>query len=280
MHGEYENLAGTLVPIGNEFGHLQATEFGPLVLKAVQKWLVAKGHARTFVNTEISRVRRAFRWAVSEQLVEPAVLQGLLSVQPLRAGHTVAQDRARRQPVPWEDVVATMAYCSSLVADMIAIQWYSAARSDSLCRMERDQIDTRCHPWCWTPRHKTEHLGGAELIIPIGPQCQRVLERHLDQDGVIFSPRVARKNRIYRRTYNTNSYSQHIYRAQERANAAGHEIPHWSPHQIRHSREQIVEREFGPEGARAALGHATLDATKIYSHRDLQLAMQVAARLG
>lgn len=276
---EFKNLQGTLVPIGKQFGHLPIAEFGPLVLKEVQKFLVAAGHARTFVNTEISRVRRAIRWGVSEELVKPEVLQGLMSVQPLRAGHTVAQDRARRQPVEWEVVVATMAYCSSTIADMIAIQWYTGVRSDSLCRMERDQIDTYCDPWCWAPRHKTEHLGN-EVIIPIGPQCRRVLERRIDRDGVIFRPRDSRANRIYRGTYNTNSYSQHIYRAQVRAAAAGHGLPHWHPHQLRHSREQIVEKAFGPEGARAALAHATLDATQIYSHRDLELAKRIAVQLG
>jgi integrase len=278
-HSEYANLRPTLLALAAHSGHLPANQFGPLALKAFQQHLVdTERHSRTFVNTEVSRVRRMIRWCVSEQLVPPEVLSGLESVQPLRGGHTVAQERARRVGVEWEVVCETLAYCSPQIADMVLVQWRTGARSDSICRMEWAQIDQTVDPWIWRPRHKTEHLG-VVVEIPIGPRCRRTLERHTDHQ-ILFRPRAARRNPLYRTFYTSSSYYQHIARAITRANDAGHEIPHWHPHQIRHARERIVEREFGIEGARAALAHASLDATRIYSARDLELAKLVATSLG
>jgi integrase len=276
---EYKNLTGTLVPIGTQFGGIEATKFGPLALKEVQQWLVAKGHSRSFVNVEISHVRRAFRWAVSEQLLQPAVLQGLQAVQPLRRGRSVAQDRSERVPVEWETVCETLAYLSPAISDMVSIQWYTGVRGGSLCQMRQDQFDLSADPWIWRPRHKTEHLGTV-VEIPLGPRCRRIVERYIDRDGYLFVPRDARKHPRYRDHYRSSSYYNHIMRAVARANSDGHEIPRWHPHQIRHARERIVERLFGVEGARAALAHASLDATKIYSHRDLELCKRIAGELG
>lgn len=277
-HSEFANLRPTLIRLSEHSGHLSAADFGPLALKAFQQRLVDLGHSRTYVNTEVARVRRMVRWAVAEQLVGPVVLQGLEALQPLRAGHSVAQERKRRDGVEWEVVCETLAYCSPQVADMVLVQWRTGARSDSICRMEWDQIDTTVDPWVWRPRHKTEHLG-VVVEIPIGPRCRRTLERHADHQ-ILFRPQSARRNPIYRAYYTSASYYQHIARALGRASATGHDIPHWHPHQIRHARERLVEREFGIEAARAALAHASLDATQVYSARDLDLARSVAIALG
>jgi len=278
-HSEYANLRVTLLWLGVNFGEISADKLGPLTLKKIQTALIKLKHSRGYVNTEVARIRRLYRWAVSEQLVKPDVLSALQSVQPLRAGHSVAQERARRIGVEWDVVCQTLAYCSPQIADMILIQWYTGVRSDSLCLMEGSQLEVDTSPWIWRPRHKTEHLG-VVAEIPIGPRCQRILERHLPAVGYVFSPRVARSNPRYRENYTSASYYQHISRAMDRAASFGHAIPHWFPHQIRHSRARIVEREWGVEGARVALAHASLDATKVYSSRDLELAKSVATDLG
>jgi hypothetical protein len=47
--------------------------FGPLKLKAVQQGMVETGLARSTVNAQIKRVRRAFRWAVAGEMIPASI---------------------------------------------------------------------------------------------------------------------------------------------------------------------------------------------------------------
>lgn len=52
------------------------------------------------------------------------------------------------------------------------------------------------------------------------------------------------------------------------------------PNQLRHSFATKVRRDFGLDGAQVALGHAKADVTQVYAERDLQLAVEIARRIG
>ncbi len=45
-----------------------ARSFGPAKLKAVRQSLIESGNARTTINAQIGKIRRMFRWSVSEEL--------------------------------------------------------------------------------------------------------------------------------------------------------------------------------------------------------------------
>ncbi len=57
-------------------------------------------------------------------------------------------------------------------------------------------------------------------------------------------------------------------------------IPHWHPHQLRHTHATEVRRRFGLEAAQVALGHSQANVTQVYAERDLALATKVAAEIG
>jgi integrase len=57
-------------------------------------------------------------------------------------------------------------------------------------------------------------------------------------------------------------------------------IPHWHPHQLRHTHATEVRRMFGLEAAQVALGHSQAAVTEVYAERDLKLAAQVARQIG
>jgi integrase len=52
------------------------------------------------------------------------------------------------------------------------------------------------------------------------------------------------------------------------------------PYQIRHGAKRRAKRVAGDEGARAFLGHETVNTTELYDAMDLELAKRVAARIG
>ncbi|MFP6612193.1 MAG: site-specific integrase, partial [Pirellulales bacterium] len=62
------------------YGHTQAEEFGPLALKALRAQMIEAGLARTYINENVSWIRRIFKWAASEELVSVTVHQSLMTV--------------------------------------------------------------------------------------------------------------------------------------------------------------------------------------------------------
>jgi integrase len=54
----------------------------------------------------------------------------------------------------------------------------------------------------------------------------------------------------------------------------------FAPNQLRHLFGTKVRRDFGLDGAQVALGHAHADVTQVYAERDLQLAVEIARRIG
>jgi integrase len=287
--GEYSNCKHALKPLAKKHLITRAEAFGPKMLKAWLEERVAAGHSRPYVNSQLSKIKRAFRWAVAEELVPVAVYQALCTVPGLRAGHTDAAEPARRRPVPWGDVEAALLELSPVVADMVRIQWFTGVRSQSLCMAKAEQFDQTQDPWIWRPRHKTEKRGRI-LEVPIGPRCKALLEPYLTaaaNGGYLFDPRRRRKNRIYGQRYKTTSYYRAIQRAIARVNAARVEkdpqaklLEPWFPHQLRHSKGQLIREKYGAEGAQSHLGHDSLEATEIYSERRLELAKQIARETG
>lgn len=57
-------------------------------------------------------------------------------------------------------------------------------------------------------------------------------------------------------------------------------IPHWTPHQLRHTAATRIRREMGLDAARALLGHRSLAVTDTYAELDQALAAKAAGRFG
>src|SRR5262249_4882711 len=105
------------------------------------------------------------------------------------------------------------------------------------------------------------------------------------------------RKRPPRDRYFTGSYAYAITRACRRAERAERAtairegmdlqeaesrvfVPHWHPHQLRHTHATEVRRRYGLEAAQVALGHAQANITEVYAERDLGLAMKVAGEIG
>jgi integrase len=57
-------------------------------------------------------------------------------------------------------------------------------------------------------------------------------------------------------------------------------IPHWHPHQSRHTRATEIRREVGLDAARAVLGHRSPAVTEVYAQLDTSKAAEVMAEIG
>jgi integrase len=191
--GELDNLRHALRPLRRGWGSSPAAQFGPLALKALRDRLVASGLCRPVVNQRVRAVQRVFRWAVSEELVPPAVAEGLRSVPGLQRGRTAAPEPEPVGPADDRHVGAALPYLLPPVAAMVRLQRLTGMRPGEACGLRADLLDRSAPLWRYRPRrHKAAHKGKARVVV-VGPRAQELLAPFLlaAGDGYLFSPRRA-----------------------------------------------------------------------------------------
>jgi integrase len=258
---------------------------------------------RGVINHRIGRIVRMFKWAVSKQIAPVTVYQALKTVPGLRRARSTARETEPVGPVPEAHALAILPYVLPPVAAMVRLQLLTGARSGELCTMRACDLDVSGPVWLYRPAsHKTQHHGRSR-IIALGKQAQEIVKPFLttNLEAYLFSPRAGleevrrlkrerrktrvqpsqqnRRKRRSRRTpgerYDTRSYAHAVRHGCIKAN-----VPHFHPHQLRHTHATKVRRRFGLEAAQVALGHATAQVTELYAERDLAHAMRIAAEIG
>lgn len=88
-------------PLRQVHGGTLLTDFGPRALKEVRAHMVDGGTlCRDVINRRINRLRRIFKWGVSEELAPPGTYEALRAVDPLKQGRTTARETEGIKPVP------------------------------------------------------------------------------------------------------------------------------------------------------------------------------------
>lgn len=303
---ELENMKSAIKPVRELYAETPAAAFGPKALAVVRQHMVGLGWCRTLVNHQIDRVRRAMKWAASEELIPVAIYEALRTLAGLRRGRTDAKESEPVRPVADEVVRATIPHLPDHVRVIVELMMYTGMRPSEACGMTLDRLDRGGDVWLYRPeKHKTAHHGKGR-VIPLGPNARGVLAaflagRDLDPAAPIFSPRLAREERFTRLRANRKSKVQpsqasrkkpkpkrqpaEVYTPRAVAHAVAvaavkAKVPHWHPYQLRHSYATKVRKHHGLEAAGAALGHTRMSATEVYAERDEQLAVAVAAKIG
>ncbi|MBP3954971.1 site-specific integrase [Gemmata sp. G18] len=204
--------------LSNLFGPLPATGFGPKALKQVRAKMIEKGWSRSYCNKQANRLKRAFRWAVAEELCPASVIHALSAVPAIRKGEGGVRETGPVKPVPDEWIEATVPFLSRQVAALVRFQIHTGARPGEAVLIRGRDIDRTGRVWVYKPEHhKTEHKGRTREIY-IGPKAQAVLLPWLrdDPDTYLFSPKEAEGDRNSERT---ETRKTHRWPSHMRANA-------------------------------------------------------------
>lgn len=301
--GEWENIEYAIEPLKQLYGRTLVRDFGPLALKALQAQMVTKGLSRGVINSRIAKIKRIFRWAVSEQLAPPSLLVALQAVMGLQKGRTSARETKPVVPVSDEVIEKTLPCLPEVVADMVRFQRFTGCRPGEVCILRPRDVNRSGEIWRYVPAsHKMEHRDRQRVIF-IGPKAQAVLAPYLLRDATnyCFSPedtdrlrkaklRAKRKTPVQpsqadrsksnpKRTpgkrYNKRSYGYAIRRACKKAS-----VECWGPNRLRHAAATVIRSQFGLEAAQTVLGHAKADTSQIYAERDMALAAKVMGEVG
>lgn len=316
---EVEDFALSLRPLRQMYAATLAADFGPMCLKAVRAtmlitpitrrakqrdaegkvvmkdgkpvWedrLIATGLSRKLINQRVGRIKRLFRWAISEQLVpKDALCRDLEAVEGLQMGRSEARETAPVLAISEAVVRDTMACLLPTVAAMVELQLLTGARPGEICSMRGADLDTTGEVWLYRPQTHKGQWRGDERVIVLGPRAQAVVKPwlRLNLEQCLFRPcdameakrgpaRRGAKRKPGER-YTPEAYATAVSRACKRAG-----VPHWHPHQLRHSAALAAKREAGLDAARSFLGHKQAQLTEMYAGRDMEAAVAVAKVIG
>jgi len=281
---EAPNILFALRFLKEWYGKSPACEFGPLALKALRQRMIDSDHSRRYVNSQIGRIKRMFKWAVAEELVPPSVAQGLAAVTGLRLGRSEARETDPVLPVDRDTVDAILPFMSSVVADMVRLQRLTGMRPAEVCLIRPSDIDRTGEVWIYRPQsHKTQHHGRQRQVL-LGPQAQEILLRYLARaaDEFCFRPcdseakrRAARRdarvtplscgnrpgtNRKQKprwsagNCYDSNSYRRAIHRACDKAfphpELGCKVVPKMTPKQVAELKQWQSDHRWSPNQLR------------------------------
>ena len=297
------NIRLALRPLRQLYGHTGARDFGPVKLKSVRQAMIEANLCRSEINRRIGRLIRAFKWAVSEELVPSSVHESLRTVSGLRHGRADVRESEPVKPVADASIDAIRPFVARQVWAMIELQRLSGMRPGEVVAMRTIDVEMTEKVWTYCPEtHKTEHHGKRRRIH-LGPKAQEILRLWLRSgpEEYLFSPAEAAAERreelrLQRRTpvqpsqqsrakrsprkcpgtaYSVDSYRRAIAYGCARAG-----ILRWHPHQLRHNAATRLRKEFGIDAARVVLGHSSSAVTEIYAEIDETKAIAAMEKFG
>jgi integrase len=258
--GELPGLKVALRFLKKYYGHTAAAMFGPLALQAIQLRMIEAGHSRKYINNNIGPIKRAFRWAVSKELVPAHVHQALLSVEGLKKGRTEAREPDPIMPLPDEVLEATLPHLPEPVRSMVRLQRLCGCRPGEIVLLRPCDLDMTQSVWRYTTEsHKTEHHGKARCIF-IGPRGQEILRPFLLRPADEYCFQTKRRGKTPGGRYTKNNYHRAIKLACEKAG-----LKPWAPNRLRHSAATEIRAGFDLESAQAILGHSSLKMSEHYA---------------
>src|SRR5262249_9698536 len=145
--GDKVSVRDALRVVRKLYGHTLAREFGPLALKACRARMVRKDWARTYVNSQVDRIRRTFPWAVEEELLPGSVYDNLAKVASLRKGKCKARESERVRPVSDEVVDATLPFLQPMLRAMAELQRLTGMRPGEVCRLRGMDLEVSGQVW-------------------------------------------------------------------------------------------------------------------------------------
>ena len=315
---ELESMKEALRPVRELYGHTIGCDFGPLSLKAVRQHMIERDLCRGVINNRVGRIKRFFKWAVSEELIPASVHESLKTVSGLQFEKSEARETDPVRPADEASVQKLLRYMAPPIRAMVELQRQTGMRSGEIVIMRPCDVDRSDDVWLYRPStHKTRYRGH-DKIVPLGPKAQAAISAFLDRDpqAFMFTPLEAeewrrqqrpvhtksRKTPIYpselkarekqklarskakksrlRERYDTASYRKAIQYSFKRAKRDGVHLEYWFPHQLRHLVGTKVRAEHGVEAAQVSLGHTRADVTQIYAERNLKLAIEIARKSG
>lgn len=309
--GEFHNLKQAMRAVLAKHRHTYIASFGPRALIDVRSWMIERNWPRRRINEQVGRIRRMFRWGVSQEMVHIHTVLALRELLPLRAGEIhdgrMLPESSAVRPATDSQIDAVLEQLAPTLRAMVSVHRLTGMRPGELFIMRPIDIDRSGKVWIYRPAKYKQQWAGKSLGYAIGPRAQHILESFLDRPEreFLFKPsQTVKERRVIRAAarktnlqpsqlarsanapgraisecYNRTSYRNALARAVRRIAKGDSEAfaaLYFAPNQVRHTKATALRAEHGIESARIALGHSDITTTLVYAEADLEKAKQIA----
>ena len=132
---ELESMKEALRPVRELYGHTIGCDFGPLSLKAVRQHMIERDLCRGVINNRVGRIKRFFKWAVSEELIPASVHESLKTVSGLQFEKSEARETDPVRPADEASVQKLLRYMAPPIRAMVELQRQTGMRSGEIVIM-------------------------------------------------------------------------------------------------------------------------------------------------
>jgi integrase len=265
---ELRDIRHSLRELRQLYEQALVSQFGIASLETIRQAMISRGHTRQLINQRIGRIKRLFHWAAQRQLIPTTLWMQLQLLHHLREGESHAIESKPVTAVPQEIVNQTLQHVSPTVACLARLQQWTGMRPGEVCRMTWRDIDSNTDPWIYRVKFKRKWR-----MIPLGRRSQFLLSWRKsncqDSEPIFLTHRG--------NPWSVTAYDHEIAKACSKA-----QVPHWHPHQLRHSVATTIQAMeiAGLQNAGASLGHNSAQITQRYAHAQLEIAIAIAKQLG
>lgn len=276
-------------------------------------WLMAKRPC-SWSDTNTRQAVASFILMVSHLECEGLIPRGLTQHLKTFRFDRVARKTREAVLITYETLEIVSQFSSPVVGAMLKLQWQTAMRPGEIgpmrgCDLETREINGKTITVYIPKHHKNTHRGQSR-VVPLNETSLTIwrdIAQGISPEEYVFTPlrsvqwwrakcselfrkrnktqaekvlmKESRRQRRLAPFYTSKAYHHAIRAAIRAARRAGHDVPMFTPYDIRHSRLSEIQANYGWEVARAVAGHASLDATTWYAHkkmlRDLELATSI-----
>lgn len=244
------------------YGSLPASDFGPKAFRSTRKLMCHSKRSVPYVNGLCSKLKAAFKWGVSEELVPVETYQRLMTVPDLAPGEHGLKNGRDVKPVPEWLYKATLPFLTDTMADLLRVLWLSGARPEEILGLTPAELEKDGEYYVYRPKsHKTAKKNKLRAVV-FGSESLAILRKYWPaEQGERFFTGYGSSGVIYTA----------IRRACERAN-----LPKWHTYQLRHAALTRISLQFGKDVAQAVGGHSKATTTERYDDGAIERAKRAA----
>lgn len=248
------------------YGKLSADDFGPRCFQTVREMMAQKqGRSRGYVNDLARKLRSAWKWGVTQELVTFESYSRLALVPDLVQGELGLPEGTEREPVDPELVERTIPYLNERCADLVRLLQRTAARPDEIVRLRPEHIKKRkTGEWTFEPKEHKASKANKKRLIMFDDELKAILTKYLrvTEPGQYLFP--ADPFQVQPGTdphYQVTSLRNAITSACRRG-----KLERWFPYQLRTTKGTEVALKHGTEVAAALLGNSVKVLKAHYDH--------------
>lgn len=221
---------------------------------------------KAYVNTSLLVWKKILEFGVINGWFDAAFLPIVKLYPPIKEN---LKGLKKRTGIEWDTVEATLKYLPQPYVDMVRLIYSACLRPIELLRIRKSDIEVKEDCWVVRVKSKTERYG-YERILVFNKYEQELLKKWIKEDDeVLFRTK-------HGKVCTQDSLRYALFRAINKANKNGENIPYWTSYQLRHAAFTNNVKKYGVEIASKLAGHANLNMARIYDHSTEDILINMA----